>query len=111
VRPPEPDLPISVVEAAHSPRLQHPGDPPDVIPLDAGERQRHIPPQPWLSTRVHAVVRSCHDVESPTSDRRRTALLILSAEYAHLILDGTLIPIDWVAADQPFYSGRHHKQG
>ena len=33
------------------------------------------------------------------------------AGHAHLILDGTLIPIDRVAADRPFYSGKHHKHG
>lgn len=25
------------------------------------------------------------------------------------MIDGTLIPIDPVIADQPFYSGKHHK--
>ncbi len=29
----------------------------------------------------------------------------------HLVLDGTLIPIDRVAADRPFYSGKHRKHG
>jgi hypothetical protein len=29
----------------------------------------------------------------------------------HLILDGTLIPIDRVRADRPFYSGKHKKHG
>jgi len=33
------------------------------------------------------------------------------AGYAYVILDGTLIPIDRVAADRPFYSGRHRKHG
>jgi len=33
------------------------------------------------------------------------------AEYAYLIIDGTLIPIDRVAADRPFYSGKHRKHG
>jgi hypothetical protein len=32
-------------------------------------------------------------------------------EPAHLILDGTLIPIDRVAADRPFYSGKHRRHG
>ncbi len=27
------------------------------------------------------------------------------------MLDGTLIPIDRVAADRPFYSGKHQKHG
>ncbi|WP_433462487.1 transposase family protein [Spirillospora sp. CA-128828] len=29
----------------------------------------------------------------------------------YLVLDGTLIPIDRVAADRPFYSGKHRKHG
>lgn len=31
--------------------------------------------------------------------------------WAHLILDGTLIPIDRVRADRPFYSGKHQRHG
>jgi hypothetical protein len=31
--------------------------------------------------------------------------------HAYVILDGTLIPIDRVAADKPFYSGKHKKHG
>ena len=33
------------------------------------------------------------------------------AGHAYLVIDGTLIPIDRVAADRPFYSGKHHKHG
>jgi hypothetical protein len=33
------------------------------------------------------------------------------AGHAHAVLDGTLIPIDRVAADRPFYSGKHKKHG
>jgi hypothetical protein len=33
------------------------------------------------------------------------------AGHAYVILDGTLIPIDRVAADKPFYSGKHKKHG
>jgi hypothetical protein len=25
------------------------------------------------------------------------------------LLDGTLLPIDWIAADRPFHSGKHKK--
>jgi DDE superfamily endonuclease/Helix-turn-helix of DDE superfamily endonuclease len=31
--------------------------------------------------------------------------------HAYLILDGTLIPIDRVAADRPYYSGKHRRHG
>lgn len=30
---------------------------------------------------------------------------------AYLILGGTLLPIDRIAADRPFYSGKHKKYG
>jgi hypothetical protein len=30
-----------------------------------------------------------------------------AARHAFVVLDGTLIPIDRVAADRPFYSGKH----
>ena len=33
------------------------------------------------------------------------------AGWAYVILDGTLIPVDRVAADRPFYSGKHRKHG
>jgi hypothetical protein len=33
------------------------------------------------------------------------------AGHAYVIVDGTLIPIDRVAKDRPFYSGKHHKHG
>jgi hypothetical protein len=33
------------------------------------------------------------------------------AGYAYVVLDGTLIPIDRVAADRPFYPGKHNKHG
>ena len=31
--------------------------------------------------------------------------------HAFVVIDGTLIPIDRVAADRPFYSGKHRKHG
>ena len=33
------------------------------------------------------------------------------AGYAYVVLDRTLIPIDRVAADRPFYSSKHKKHG
>ena len=33
------------------------------------------------------------------------------AGHAYVIVDGTLIPADRLAADQPFYSGKHKKHG
>jgi hypothetical protein len=34
-----------------------------------------------------------------------------SQGYAFVIIDGTLIPIDRIAADRPFYSGKHKRHG
>jgi hypothetical protein len=31
--------------------------------------------------------------------------------HAYVVIDGTLIPVDRVAADRPFYSGKHKKHG
>ena len=33
------------------------------------------------------------------------------AGHAYLVIDGTLIPIDRVSADRPFYSGKHRRHG
>jgi hypothetical protein len=33
------------------------------------------------------------------------------AGYAYVVVDGTLIAIDRVAADRPFYSGKHRRHG
>jgi hypothetical protein len=33
------------------------------------------------------------------------------AGYAYVVADGTLIPVDRVAADRPFYSGKHKRHG
>ncbi len=46
------------------------------------------------------------------SPQLRRALRDASAAgHAYLVLDGTLIPIDRVAADRPFYSGKHRRHG
>src|SRR5438477_9020015 len=46
------------------------------------------------------------------SPKLRRALRDASkAGHAYLVIDGTLIPIDRVAADRPFYSGKHRKHG
>jgi Helix-turn-helix of DDE superfamily endonuclease/DDE superfamily endonuclease len=33
------------------------------------------------------------------------------AGWAYVVIDGTLIPVDRVAADRPFYSGKHKRHG
>ena len=42
---------------------------------------------------------------------RRAVREAKKAGWAYVVLDGTLIPIDRVAADRPFYSGKHRKHG
>ncbi|MFF6855602.1 IS5 family transposase [Streptomyces bacillaris] len=39
------------------------------------------------------------------------AAMKTAARKAFVILDGTLLPIDRIAADRPFYSGKHKKHG
>jgi DDE superfamily endonuclease/Helix-turn-helix of DDE superfamily endonuclease len=46
------------------------------------------------------------------SPKQRQALAAAKdAGHAYLVIDGTLIPIDRVAADRPFYSGKHRRHG
>jgi DDE superfamily endonuclease len=46
------------------------------------------------------------------SPKLRTALAAARrAGHAYTIIDGTLVPIDRVAADRPFYSGKHRRHG
>jgi Helix-turn-helix of DDE superfamily endonuclease/DDE superfamily endonuclease len=42
---------------------------------------------------------------------RRAVRDATKAGWAYVVLDGTLIPVDRVAADRPFYSGKHKKHG
>ena len=42
---------------------------------------------------------------------RRAVRDAKKAGYAYVVIDGTLIPINRVAADRPFYSGKHKKHG
>ena len=42
---------------------------------------------------------------------RRALTSARDAGHAYVVIDGTLIPIDRVAADRPFYSGKHRRHG
>ena len=42
---------------------------------------------------------------------RQAARDAARAGHAYVVLDGTLIPIERVAADRPFYSGKHTRHG
>ena len=42
---------------------------------------------------------------------RRALTGAKNAGHAYVVIYGTLIPVDRVAADRPFYSGKHHRHG
>ena len=42
---------------------------------------------------------------------RRAVRAAKKAGHAYVVVDGTLVPIDRVARDRPFYSGKHKKHG
>ena len=42
---------------------------------------------------------------------RQAVRAAAKAGWAYAVLDGTLIPVDRVAADRPLYSGKHKKHG
>jgi hypothetical protein len=52
------------------------------------------------------------DLLAARAPKLRTAVrAAVKAGRAYVVLDGTLIPVDRVAADRPFYSGMHRKHG
>ena len=52
------------------------------------------------------------DLLAARAPKLRTAVRdAVKAGYANVVVDGTLIPVDRVAADRPFYSGKHKRQG
>jgi len=51
-------------------------------------------------------VRCARTARSP---KLRRALAARKAGHAYVVIDGTLIPIHRVAADRPFYSGKHRR--
>jgi DDE superfamily endonuclease len=55
-------------------------------------------------------VREAIDLLAATADDLDTAMARIRL-LAHAILDGTLIPIDRVADQKPYYSGKHRRHG
>jgi CDGSH-type Zn-finger protein len=52
------------------------------------------------------------DLLAARAPKLRTAVRAAQkAGYAYVVLDGTLISVDRVAADRPFCSGKHHRHG
>jgi hypothetical protein len=51
-------------------------------------------------------------LQAASSPKLRQALAAAKkARNAYVVIDGTLIPVDRVAADRPFYSGKHRRHG
>ncbi|MFC1402430.1 MULTISPECIES: IS5/IS1182 family transposase [Streptacidiphilus] len=59
---------------------------------------------------VYRYVREAVEVLSALAPSLEQAVRTAAAK-AFVILDGTLLPIDRIAADRPFYSGKHKKHG
>ncbi|GAA2500597.1 hypothetical protein Ahu01nite_078470 [Winogradskya humida] len=55
-------------------------------------------------------VREAINLLAATADGLNTAMTRIR-RLAYAILDGTLIPIDRVADQKPYYSGKHHRHG
>jgi hypothetical protein len=64
------------------------------------------------TTTAWRYVNETTDLLAARAPKLRTAVRdAVKAGYAYVVLDGTLIPVDRVAADRPFYSGKHKKHG
>lgn len=59
---------------------------------------------------VYRYVREAYQVCDRTAPTL-TGALWQAAWCAYVICDGALVPIDRVAADRPFYSGKHKRHG
>ncbi|MFJ2136903.1 transposase family protein [Streptomyces sp. NPDC088846] len=59
---------------------------------------------------AHRYVTEAVDVLAVLAPTLQQAMAV-AARKAFVILDGTLLPIDRIAADRPFYSGKHRKHG
>jgi hypothetical protein len=64
------------------------------------------------TTTAWRYVNETTDLLAARAPKLRTAVRAAKkAGWAYVVLDGTLIPAGRVAADRPFYSGRHRKHG
>src|ERR1700759_849647 len=82
-------------------------------PRPAGPARARLPAQRRHIRRARGRVRSRHGHGlAARAPKLRTAIRdAVKAGYAYVIVDGTLIPVDRVAADRPFYSGKHKRHG
>jgi hypothetical protein len=76
----------------------------------AADRQWHAPKQ---THRCGLTVRARdHHLAGRRAPKLRDALAAArNAGHAFVVTGGTLIPIDRVSADRPFYSGKHRRHG
>ena len=64
------------------------------------------------TTTAWRYVNETTDLLAARAPKLRTAVRdAVKAGYAYVVVDGTLIPVDRVAADRPFYSGKHKRHG
>ena len=64
------------------------------------------------TTTAWRYVNETTDLLATRAPKLRTAIRdAVKAGYAYVVVDGTLIPVDRVAADRPFYSGKHKRHG
>jgi hypothetical protein len=64
------------------------------------------------TTTAWRYVQETVDLLAARAPKLRTAVRdATKAGYAYVVLDGTLIAADRVAADRPFYSGKHKRHG
>lgn len=59
---------------------------------------------------VYRYIRETVDLLAALAPTLRDAVAVARAK-AFVILDGTLLPIDRIAADRPYYSGKHKRHG
>jgi len=59
---------------------------------------------------VYRYIRETVDLLAALAPTLHDAIRVARAK-AYVILDGTLLPIDRVAADRPYYSGKHKRHG
>ncbi len=58
----------------------------------------------YVNETVELLAARAPKLRKAARDAKKTA-------FAYVVVDGTLIPIDRVAADRPFYSGKHKRHG
>jgi DDE superfamily endonuclease len=69
------------------------------------------PPTEQESRRGQAAASGPGPAAARSPKLRRALAAARDAGHAYVVIDGTLVPIDRVAADRPFYSGKHRRHG